>query len=175
LLYDDKLDRKIPEDFYLKKFDQYTQEREEILYGLRKQNTSNTHYYELGANILELAHRAKEIYLAEGRTVEERRTLLNLVFSNLTLQTDRINVSYSKAFEILSGVTATWNATFEPKESRMNETETKALTPVSAPLLPRWDEFRTVRWEELFEDPDSTMQQIERLLNPRVQDTKMAA
>jgi site-specific DNA recombinase len=174
-LYDDKVDGKISKDFYLKKFDQYTQEKEELLYGLRKQNASNTQYYELGANILDLAHRAKEIYLAEGRTVEERRTLLNLVFSNLTLQADGINVSYSKAFKILWGVTATWNTTFEPKESRMNETETEALTPVSAPLLPGWDEFRMTRWSELFEDPESALKQIKYVLDLPVQDTKMAA
>jgi len=42
-------------------------------------------------------------------------------------------------------------------------------------VLPGWDEFRTIRWEELFEDPDLTMKQIEQLLNPQVQDIKLAA
>jgi len=174
-LYDDKMDGKIAEDFYQRKFEQYAAEKEEALRGLEKHDTASTHYHELGTEIVDLACRAKEIYLADNCTIEDRRTLLSLVFSNLTLQGDKINVSYTKAFETLAQSAPAWNATFEPQETRTNKTKTEACTPVSALLLPGWDEFRTIRWEELFEDPEFTLKQIKQLLNPRVQDSKLAA
>ena len=174
-LYDDKIDGNIAEDFYQRKVDQYTSEKEEIMQGLEKHEAASTQYHELGASILDLAHQAKQIYLADSCTVEDRRTLLSLVFSNLSLQGDKISVSYTKAFETLAQAAPAWNSTFEPQETRMNKTKTEACTPVSALLLPGWDEFRMTKWSDLFDDPDLAMQQIKHLLELPVQNTKLAA
>ena len=113
-LYDDKLDGKIPETFYKQKYEQYTKEREEALAAIKAHDTADNRYLELGANVIDLAQRAKDIYLHENRTMEERRQLMSLVFSNLTLKASDLNASYSKPFQILSGYVPGWNQKFEP-------------------------------------------------------------
>lgn len=115
-LYDDKLDGKIPEDFYNRKFQQYSQEKEEVVSSLKRHDTANTHYYELGANVLDLAHRAKAIYLDKRRTVEDKRLLLKLIFGNISLNTGELTPAYNKAFQILKGYATEWNKKFEPKQ-----------------------------------------------------------
>ncbi|MEX1138915.1 MAG: recombinase family protein [Bacteroidota bacterium] len=174
-LYDDKIDQKIAEDFYRRKFEQYTGEKEEVLRGLKKHDIAGTQYHGLGADVLNLACCAKEVYLAPACTVENRRTLLSLIFSNISLNGDQISVSYAKAFEILAQSVPTWNATFEPQETRTKKTKTEAVTPVSASLLPGWDEFRMTRWSDLFEDPGAALEQINHLLALAIQEIKAAA
>lgn len=115
-LYDDKLDGKITEDFYQKKFQQYSQEKEEIVSSLKKHDTANTKYYELGANVIDLARRAKEIYSSERRKQEEKRILLNLLFSSLRLNGEELAISYSKAFGMLNTYAVLWNKKFEPTQ-----------------------------------------------------------
>lgn len=135
-LYDDKLDGKITEDFYLRKFNQYNQEKEEILSALKRHNNANTKYYELGSNVLELSQRAKEIYLSENRTNDEKRILLKLIFSNLTINADKLSVSYNKAFGILSEYSGMWNKKFEPEESGSDKRQKGTSVP-SRPILLR--------------------------------------
>ena len=50
---------------------------------------------------MELAQRAKEIYMSEKRTIEEKRILINLIFSNLTLNNGTLAVSFTQAYSIL--------------------------------------------------------------------------
>lgn len=134
-VYDDKLDEKITEDFYQKKFSQYTNEKEEILSTLKKYDGANKKYYELGSNVLELAQRAKEIYLNENRTNEDKRVLLGLVFSNLTINADKLTVSYNKGFEILSKYSDVWNNEFEPVEAGSNKRQKDSFESLRPALL----------------------------------------
>jgi len=73
-LYDDKLDGKISEEFYERKFKQYSKEKEEIESAIKRHERANLKYYELGLNLYELSQRAKEIYLKAS--LEEKRQLI---------------------------------------------------------------------------------------------------
>ncbi|MBI3045959.1 MAG: recombinase family protein [Candidatus Harrisonbacteria bacterium] len=115
-IYDDKIDGKITPEFYQTKYDQYTKEKEEVLSELKKLDNAGNKYYELGASIIDLAHRAKEIYSNPKRTIDEKRLLMNLMFSTLTIKDGELTVGYSKAFEILAKFTPAWKK-FEPKQN----------------------------------------------------------
>ena len=99
-LYDDKVDEKISEKFYERKFKQYSGEREEVFDSIKRHETGRAKYFELGMNILELAQRAKEIYLK--RSVEEKRQLLKLVFSNLVLKDGNLRPGWHPAFRLIA-------------------------------------------------------------------------
>ena len=119
MLYDDKLDGKITPEFYEQKFKQYTKEKEEIVSSIGKHNNAQTKYFELGISILELSQRAKEIY--QKATIEEKRTLLSLVFSNLYLNEGKLTTFYTKPFEILANSVLATNKIFEPSKLRSNK------------------------------------------------------
>lgn len=57
-------------------------------------------YFELGLNIFELSQRARNIYVS--RLFDEKRQLLNFVFSNLTLKDGIISPVYHPAFQIIA-------------------------------------------------------------------------
>ncbi|MFH2068183.1 MAG: hypothetical protein ABII89_01800 [Candidatus Omnitrophota bacterium] len=99
-LYDDKVDGKISEELYGRKFKQYSGEREEVLDSIRRHETGREKYFELGMNILELAQRAREIYIS--RSVEEKRQLLKLVFSNLVLKDGNLCPDWHPAFRLIA-------------------------------------------------------------------------
>lgn len=102
-LYDDKIDGKISEEFYKKKFDQYKVEQEQILDTLNKHKDANLKYYEMGVTVLQVAKLAWRIYInrSEKEMVDDKRLLLSLLFSNATLNGKIAQVSYHKAFKII--------------------------------------------------------------------------
>lgn len=99
-LYDDKLDGKIALDMYDIKFKQYSQQKGDILEAMQGQNTAETAYYELGVNILELSRNAKELYHQAQK--DDKRMLLNLVFSDLRLDGKKLEAQYSLPFAMLA-------------------------------------------------------------------------
>ena len=112
VLYDDKLDEKITPEFYEQKFQQYTQEKKEIVASIEKHSNAQTKYFELGVNIFDLSQKAKELY--KKAPVEAKRTLLGLVFSNLRLNEGKLRGFYTLPFEILANSVRTTNKIFEP-------------------------------------------------------------
>ena len=149
-LYDDKLDNKITEDFYQKKFQQYSAELKSVTDSIKKQGDSTIDYYELGVNIYDLAQRAKELYLKSQ--MERRRQLISLVFSNLIIDNGKLFYTYSKPFEILSkAVNATNKSTkmtkndglvkkiFEPSKNTENMAQRDFLYALRPVLLPGLD------------------------------------
>jgi DNA invertase Pin-like site-specific DNA recombinase len=158
LLYDDKLDGKITSDFYEQKFREYTKEKEEIINSIERHSNAQNKYFELGINILELSQKAKEIYLKA--TDEQKRMLLNLVFSKLTLNNGKLKAFYSKPFEIcLRGIQFT-NKIFEPQFS-IQKGPKRAKTDI---LLRGWDEFRTLKWIDEIDYPELIITQVKQLL-----------
>ena len=115
ILYDDKLDGKITPEFYEQKFKQYTQEKEEIVASIEKHSNAQTKYFELGISIFELSQKAKEIY--QKISTEDKRTLLNLIFSNLRLNEGKLSGIFNPAFEILASSVKATNKIFEPQFS----------------------------------------------------------
>lgn len=107
---------------------------------IRQHGTGQTKYFELGINILELAQRAKEIYLK--RSVEEKRQLLGLVFSNLSLKDGNTSSVYHPAFQLIA------------ERVKIGQ------------LLPRQDDYRTINWNKMFENPEVILSQIQQLLHP---------
>lgn len=116
-IYEDKIDGKIPPEFYNRKFTEYTKEKEEIIESINKLNNGNTKYYEAGYAIHELASKASEIYKSPKATVEDKRLLLSKIFSNLSLNSDKIKPEYTLAFEFLIKWIPILNNSFEPEEN----------------------------------------------------------
>lgn len=163
-IYEDKLDGKIDEEFYQRKSRQYAEEKESVLGLLKRQNEASTKYYELGATVVDLAHRATKIYLSPKRTPEERRVLLNVVFSNLSLSNQELQGDFSKAFEVLTNYVSLWNKKFEPPKIPANQRELAVSHP-HRPILLAWtDAFKTFDWETAIPVPDLAIREINQLL-----------
>lgn len=128
ILYDDKLDGKITPEFYEQKFKQYTKEKEELVSAIEKHSNAQTKYFELGVNILELSQKAKEIY--QKAKIEQKRTLLSLIFSNLSLNEGKLKVSFTKPFEILVNSVKATNEIFEPQSLSKKRAKEPAFTTV---------------------------------------------
>jgi hypothetical protein len=103
-LYDDKLDEKITQEFYNRKFKQYSKEKDELTETIKRHSSASTGYLNLGINIYELSQRAKEIYLTAKKKdmLDEQRALIRLVFKRLILDEGKLSWEYSRAFKILS-------------------------------------------------------------------------
>ena len=119
-IYDDKIDGKITEEFYQKKFKQYTKEKDEVNETLKKHSNANTKYYELAMNIYELSQRAKEIYL-KAKLTEQKRQLIKLVFAKLVVEGSKLTFTYTKAFELLSEAVKFTNSSKMLKDEKLDD------------------------------------------------------
>lgn len=135
-IYEDKIDGKIPTDFYERKFKEYSEEKENAINKLSKLNDTNVQYYEAGYAIHELALKAQNIYESKKATDEERRLLLSYVFSNLTLNADKIKPNYTLAFEFLAEWMPRVNKIFELTEKTINKRKNRAFDPACSAMLP---------------------------------------
>lgn len=109
-LYDDRLDEKISEDFYNRKFKQYSEEKDGVTQAIQKHSQANTKYYQLGVNIYDISQRAKQIYLKakKKKLLDKQRQLIRFVFMNMALDEGKVSYEYTPAFKLLSqAVTAT--------------------------------------------------------------------
>lgn len=113
-IYDDKLDNLITIEEYKKRFSELTDRKEEILREMQSNSNAQTKYFELGINVFDLAQRARDIYIKRD-IIEDKRLLLNLIFSNITLNEGKLSVKYSRAFEILAERVPILNNSFEPQ------------------------------------------------------------
>lgn len=100
-LYLDKLDRRITLEKYEELEAKFRKEQEEVRQELARHENANINYFELGANLLELSSKAKEIYL-KRELIEDKRRLLNLIFLNLALKDGFVRKTYQKPFQIIS-------------------------------------------------------------------------
>lgn len=126
-IYEDKLDGKITEAFYNRKNKEWSDELDKVTETIQKHNNANNKYHQLGINIYEFSQRAKQIYL-KVKNEEDKRALINLVFSKLTLNEGRLSIEYSKTFKLLAEAIQLTNSSkvdeianfnekiFEPKE-----------------------------------------------------------
>ena len=130
--YKDKLDGKMPAELCESIIKKSAEEKELTLDSLKKLNESRKAYYEAGIAIHKLAFNAKNIYQSPKATAEKRRLLLNHVFSNMTLDKDKVTPSYTLAFEFLAEWVPKLNKIFEPPETPINKAETGLADPVSA-------------------------------------------
>lgn len=87
--------------------DQYTthalnsQRKEYILPDeLEKHEKANVKYFELGVKVLEVAQNAEKIY--QKGSVEEKRQLLGLVFSNLSMKGELVRTELKNPFSLVA-------------------------------------------------------------------------
>ncbi len=134
-IYEDKIDGKITADFYEKKFKEYSEDKENALNKLEKLSNNNIQYYEAGYAIHELALKANAIYESKKASTEERRLLLSYVFSNLSLNADKIKPNYTLAFEFLEEWMPKVNKVFELAKNGINKRKNRGFDPVRSVLL----------------------------------------
>lgn len=91
---------------------------------------------------------------------EQKRMLLKLVFSKITLNEGKLKAFYSKPFEtVLEGVKFT-NKIFEPQFSIKNG----AFQPKIGKLLEKWDDFRKLKWINSVDCLELMLKQIKEIL-----------
>jgi site-specific DNA recombinase len=136
-IYEDKIDGTITQEFYSKKFKEYTEQKEDAIEKLKKLNEDNKRYYQTGFALHELALKAKEIYKNPKTTTEDKRLLLSKIFSNLTLDDRGIKANLTPAFEFIAEWTPILNNTFEPANFGLNKGKEGTLMPSCSEML-RW-------------------------------------
>ena len=94
--YDDKLEGKISEDFWLLSSDKWREEQRGIMEAMGKHERANQAYLDEGLKILELAQAAYALYLS--RPPDEQRKLLDFVISNCTLESGKARPVYRRPF-----------------------------------------------------------------------------
>lgn len=122
-MYIDKLDGRVPDEFFEAKKTEWTAEREKILESLKAHERADKSYIEKGVEILELAHKAHPLYLTQ--TPHEQRRLIDCVLSNCTFSEGQITPTYRKPFDSL----AVTNAAYQRE---------KAVSPQKDNLLDIW-------------------------------------
>ncbi|TSC67412.1 MAG: Uncharacterized protein G01um101466_713 [Parcubacteria group bacterium Gr01-1014_66] len=143
--YKDKLDGKMPSALCEKVMQDATREKEEALQALQRLSKARSAYYEAGYAIHELAAKAKDIYRSPKATSDEKRLLLSYVFSNLTINADKITPNYTFAFQFLAEWVPKLNSIFEPQENRTNKRQTADFSATSPEILRGLDSNQDTR------------------------------
>lgn len=148
-LYDDKLDDKISEDFYQRKYEEYSAELRNLDKSLSKVNNASLSYFELSLNFYDLSQRSTEIY--NKASIEEKRSLIKVIFDSLTIDNGVLEWNYSKPFKMLYDAVQTTNSSkllkdkvkevriFEPEEKVDITGQSDTFMSLRPTLLPRLD------------------------------------
>ncbi len=107
-MYDDKLDRLISEELYLKKVKEYKEKQRDILIQIEDHTKADEDFYITAPKILNLANRALEIF--ESSEVNEKRALINLLLQNPLLSGQKLLFSLRSPFYMIAkcGQTKNW-------------------------------------------------------------------
>ena len=99
--YLDKLDGKIPDEFWQRRSLEWQSEESEVVGALRCLDQPNEKQHVLNATrILELANKACFLYLKQDAT--EKAKLLQLVVSNCRIDTLNLYPTYRKPFDLIA-------------------------------------------------------------------------
>jgi len=99
-LYDDKVDGLISKETYLQKQAEYEQQLNDLIDAKQKHSNANINYLKLGFNIFELAQVGREVYEKQS-TDNEKRELLNFVFSNFKLNGEKLVPTPQNGFDVV--------------------------------------------------------------------------
>jgi DNA invertase Pin-like site-specific DNA recombinase len=98
--YVDKLEHKIPEDFWERKMNQWRMEEQQVKMAIQGLNNAETGDRALDAQrIFELANKAHSLYLSQN--LIEKAKLLRLMFSNFSVDAVSISATYRKPFDMI--------------------------------------------------------------------------
>lgn len=98
--YEDKLNGEISDDLWQRKSQEWNDELVDIGIQIRSHQNANANYFQTGVKILELANRAYNMYLKQGR--HEQRKLLDTILSNCTFYRGTLYPTYRKPFDLLA-------------------------------------------------------------------------
>ena len=90
----DKLDGKIPQEFFDRENDEWRAEQAATLRKIEKHQNANRSYLDEGVSLLELAQDGASLY--EKQKMREKRRLLNFVFSNCSWKDSRLIPTHKK-------------------------------------------------------------------------------
>lgn len=98
--YLDELDGRISEDFWAERAAEWQAEKARIVEQVAGHQDADNHYLDTGVRVLDLAERARELYLRQDEA--NRRRLLGFVLAECTLQAGRLRPTYRLPFDILA-------------------------------------------------------------------------
>ena len=99
-IYIDKLDEIVTTEYYQEKTNEWKDEQSKILNNIERHKEANTNYFEQGLRILELVQKAYSAYLEQDNA--GKRSLLNILLSNCTLNDGNLYPTYRKPFDLLT-------------------------------------------------------------------------
>lgn len=97
--YLDKLDGKIDDDFWAECSAQWQVEKTRIEERLARHRQADSAYLELGVRLIDVASRARELYLSQG--LVERRGFLGSILQNVRMRDGVLSAEYRPAFRVL--------------------------------------------------------------------------
>ena len=116
-LYDDRLNEKVPEELYERKYKQYKEEQEAVIESLKKQQVVDFRYKEMGMSLFELSQKATIVYekLRKKNDIEERRKMFMLIFDNINLEDGGVSYDFKESFKILGEAVEMTRGSIIPK------------------------------------------------------------
>ena len=84
-------------------------------------------------------NKAEEIYYSPKATTEDKRLLLSYIFSNLSLNHDKIEVTHTLASDFLINWIPTVNRTFELPKTCINKAQNTSLEGACPSVCPHLD------------------------------------
>jgi hypothetical protein len=98
-MYEDKLDGRIGSAFFDSKPAEWRAEQDRLLRDVATHQAANRTYIEEGVQLLQLAHRAHDLF--ERQEPGEKRRLLNFLLSNCVWKAGILTAEYRQAFDML--------------------------------------------------------------------------
>ncbi len=138
VLYNDRLDNVINADTWQKKQREIAAEQADIQTQIATLKSDEAKYFEIWLNILDLARRAREIYTSPKRTPDQKRQLLSLIFSNLTLKDKNVSYTLVEPVAVLSKrlhERLAAQKSFELRNTRVKQGQKGSTRPKNSSLL----------------------------------------
>ena len=107
-VYEDYLDEKIPEALYQKKFEEYRKAQKSLQNKRQNIEQIEDDYYATVNHLLDLSKNATKLFLKANN--EQKRSLINLVLSNLQLEGDQLRWKTKEPFKtmVLCNENSSW-------------------------------------------------------------------
>ena len=99
-VYEDYLDEKIPESLYQRKFDEYRATQKKLQNKRINIELVNDEYYGTATHLLKLSKHAPALF--EKASVEQKRSLIDMVLSNLRMDGDLLLWELKKPFDTMA-------------------------------------------------------------------------
>jgi site-specific DNA recombinase len=115
VMYEDKLDGSIDQDFYERKSVVWKKEQDVIAHKIESHQSAGRSYLDEGVKLLELMQKAVILY--EKQNTKEKRRILNFLCSNSTWKDGRLHPNYRQPFDMLVET----NASHQKEKAVFNE------------------------------------------------------